>query len=343
MSLKLCVIGVGHMGRIHADKLEEIEGVTLCGLIDADHGCLEEASKKHTAPRFNNHREALPFADAALIATPTETHYAIAKDCLEKGIHVFMEKPITATAREAEELIALAGKKQLILQVGHLERFSPAFAKALRYVKDPMFIEAQRVSMFTGRSTDIDVIMDLMIHDIDLVLSIAGGKVTDVRAQGTPVVTDKIDVANARIEFDSGCVASLTASRASKRKERTFKIFQKDRYFNLDLLKGRMTAIARGNEGAVQLEEYQAEQIDPVKDELMEFVRAIQEKRQPRVEGQHGLRALLLANLIRESIDSRCHARRNLSSEHGEREGVAPGAGYPLAGVPEGATRAPRE
>jgi len=200
--------------------------------------------------------------------------------------------------------------KNLVLQVGHLERFSPAFAKALRYVKDPMFIEAQRVSMFTGRSADIDVIMDLMIHDIDLVLSIAEGKVTDVRAQGTPVVTDKIDVANARIQFESGCVASLTASRASKRKERTFKIFQKDRYFDLDLLKGRMTAFTRGNNGSVQLEEYQAERLDPVKDELKEFVRAIQEKRQPQVEGKHGLKALVLANLIREAIEKNLAERR---------------------------------
>ncbi|HME42558.1 MAG TPA: Gfo/Idh/MocA family oxidoreductase [Syntrophorhabdales bacterium] len=310
MSLKLCVIGVGHMGRIHASKLKEIEGVTLCGLVDADHGCLEEASKKHSAPHFNHHMQALQLTDAALIATPTETHYEIAKDCLEKGIHVFMEKPITATVREAEELIALARAKHLVLQVGHLERFSPAFARAMRYVKDPMFIEAQRVSIFTGRSTDIDVIMDLMIHDIDLVLSIAGGEVTDVRAQGTQVVTNKIDVANARIEFDSGCVASLTASRASKRKERTFKIFQKDRYFNLDLLKGRMTTLTRDTKGTSQVEEYEAEQIDPVKDELRDFVCAIQERRQPRVEGGHGLRALVLANLIKEAIENNLAERR---------------------------------
>jgi predicted dehydrogenase len=310
MSLKLCVIGMGHMGRIHADKVKEMESVVLCGLIDADHACLEEASKKHATPCFRDHRQILSRADAALIATPTETHYAIAKDCLERGIHVFMEKPITATAGEAEELIALAKAKQLVLQVGHLERFSPAFARALRYVKDPMFIEAQRISMFTGRSTDIDVIMDLMIHDIDLVLSIAGGKVTDVRAQGTPVVTNKIDLANARIEFESGCVASLTASRASKKKERTFKIFQKDRYLNIDLLKGHMTALARDNKGSVRLEDYQAEQIDPVKDELNDFVHAIQEKREPRVEGEHGLKALLLANLIKEAIEKNLAERR---------------------------------
>jgi predicted dehydrogenase len=310
MPLKLCVIGVGHMGRIHADKLKEMEGVTLCGLIDADQRSLEEASKKHTAPRFRDHKQVLPLADAALIATPTETHYAIAKDCLQRGIHVFMEKPITATAQEAEELIALARAKHLVLQVGHLERFSPAFAQALNYIKEPMFIEAQRISMFTGRSTDIDVIMDLMIHDIDLVLSIAGSKVTDVRAQGTPVVTEKIDVANARIEFEGGCVASLTASRASKRKERTFKIFQKDRYLSLDLLKGRMVAVTKNSEGGMQLEEFQADKIDPVEDELREFVHAIREKRKPRVEGEHGLRALLLANLIKDSIQKHLAERR---------------------------------
>jgi len=310
MSLRICVIGVGHMGRVHAEKLKEMEGVALCGLVDADHNCLEEASKKHSAPLFSDYREALPLIDAALIATPTRTHYAIARDCLEKGIHVFMEKPITTTPEEAEELVATARTKELILQVGHLERFSPAFLTALRHIKDPMFIEAQRISTFTGRSTDIDVVMDLMIHDIDLVLSIAGGDITDVRAQGTPVVTDKIDVANARIEFGGGCVASLTASRASRKKERTFKIFQKERYFDLDLLKGRMKAFARGPKGTVRMEEYQADRIDPVKDELREFVQAVKEKRQPRVEGEHGLRALLLANLIRESIKENLAKRR---------------------------------
>ncbi|HVN22787.1 MAG TPA: Gfo/Idh/MocA family oxidoreductase [Syntrophorhabdales bacterium] len=310
MPLKICVIGVGHMGRIHAEKLKEMEGVVLCGLIDADHNCLEEASRKHSAPCFSDYKKVLPLIDAALIATPTRTHYAIARDCLEKGVHVFMEKPITTTPAEAEELIATARAKKLVLQVGHLERFSPAFLKALRHIKDPIFIEAQRISTFTGRSTDIDVVMDLMIHDIDLVLSIARGEVIDVRAQGTPVVTDKIDVANARIEFEGGCVASLTASRASKKKERSFKIFQKERYFDLDLLKGRMTALARGSKGTVRLEEYQAEKIDPVKAELMEFIEAVKERRQPRVEGEHGLRALLLANLIRESIKQNLANRR---------------------------------
>ncbi len=310
MPLNVCVIGVGHMGRIHASKLKEMTDVTLCGLIDADEGCLAEVSRKHTAPGFSDYREALSFTDAVLIATPTRTHYAIAKECLEKGIHVFMEKPITATTQEAEELIALARTKKVILQVGHLERFSPAFLNALRHVKDPLFIEAQRISTFTGRSTDIDVVMDLMIHDIDLVLSITAGKITDVRARGTPVVTDKVDVANARVEFDCGCVASLSASRASKKKERTFKIFQKERYFDLDLLKGHMTTIARGSNGAVHTEEYQAETIDPVKDELQEFIQAIRERRKPRVEGEHGLNALVLANLIRESIQENLARQR---------------------------------
>jgi predicted dehydrogenase len=310
MPLKICVIGVGHMGRIHADKLKQMEDVALCGLVDADDACLEEASHRHSTPPFKNHAEVLAVAQAAVIATPTETHYAIAKDCLERGVHVFMEKPITSTVREAEELIELARKKQVILQVGHLERFSPAFGRALPYIKDPMFIEAQRISPFSGRSTDIDVIFDLMIHDIDLALTIAKGEVRDVRAQGTPVVTDKTDVANARIEFSGGCVASLTASRVSKKKERTFKIFQENGFFNLDLLKGKLTASIKDKEGAVQVEEYQAEEIDPVKDELREFIYAILEKRKPRVEGEHGLQALRLANLIKESIEQDLGQRR---------------------------------
>jgi predicted dehydrogenase len=309
MPLKLCVIGLGHMGRIHADKLKQMKDVVLCGLVDADRACLEDASRKHSAPCFRGHGEALAAAEAAVIATPTDTHYALAKECLERGIHVFMEKPITATVREAEELIELANRKRLVLQVGHLERFSPAFRRAAAYVKAPLFIEAQRISPFSGRSTDIDVIFDLMIHDIDLVLSIAKGEVCDVRAQGTRVVTDKIDVANARIEFSGGCVASLTASRASKKKERTFKVFQADGYCNLDLLKGRMTAAVKDGAGAVRVEEYQAEEIDPVKDELLDFVQAVRERRKPLVEGAHGLRALVLANRVKEYIASAGQAR----------------------------------
>ena len=301
--MKVCVIGVGHMGRIHAEKLRDMAGVSLCGLVDADTNSLEQAKTKHTAPRFTDHKQVLSIAEAAVIATPTETHYAIARDCLDRGLHVFMEKPFTSTPEQARELIDLARTKQLILQVGHLERFSPAFREALATIKDPMFIEAQRISTFPNRSTDIDVIMDLMIHDIDLVLSVVKSNVTDVQAQGTPVVTDKIDVANARIEFGSGCVASLTASRASKKKERTFKVFQKDRYITLDLLKGKMTAAVREKNGAIHLEEYQAERIDPVMDELVDFVESIRQKRKPKVEGEHGLQALLLANLIKQATE----------------------------------------
>lgn len=301
--MKICVIGMGHMGKIHAEKLRDMAGISLCGLADTDRNSLEQAKAKHSAPRFIDHKELLPIANAAVIATPTETHYSIAKDCLTSGIHVFMEKPITSTAEQARELIELAQKRDLIFQVGHLERFSPAFRAALGTINEPMFIEAQRISTFPGRSTDIDVIMDLMIHDLDLVLSIVKSTVTDVQAQGTPVVTDKIDVANARIEFASGCVASLTASRASKKKERTFKVFQKDRFISLDLLKGKMTAAVREKNGSTHLEEYQAERIDPVMDELVDFVEAIRQKRKPKVEGEHGLQALLLANLIKQATE----------------------------------------
>jgi predicted dehydrogenase len=310
MSMKVCVIGVGHMGRIHAEKLRDMEGVSLCGLADADRNSLEQVKTKHTAPRFIDHKQVLGLADAAVIATPTETHYAIAKDCLERGVHIFIEKPLTSTAEQARELIELARTKNLTLQVGHLERFSPAFREALRTINDPMFIEAQRISTFPNRSTDIDVIMDLMIHDIDLVLSVVKSNVIDVQAQGTPVVTDKIDVANARIEFGNGCVASLTASRASKKKERTFKVFQKDRYITLDLLKGKMTAAVREKNGSIHLEEYQAERIDPVLDELVDFVEAIRQKRKPKVEGEHGLQALLLANLIKQATEKNLAGHR---------------------------------
>jgi predicted dehydrogenase len=279
-----------------------MDDVELVGVVDTDISQARELASRHGIPQFTKYEKLLDKAEAIIIATPTETHYEIARDVLARGIHVFMEKPITSKIEDAEKLIALAAANNVALQIGHLERFSPAFRHAYPLIHNPLYIGASRVSPFTGRSTDVDVVLDLMIHDLDLALFIVKGDVVDVKAEGTPVVTETIDMASARIEFSNGCVANLSVSRVAQKRERVFRIFQRKRYFSLDLLRGKMTTATKNKEGAIDVEEYEAETIDPVKDELREFVGAIADKRKPHVEGEHGLQALILANRVKESI-----------------------------------------
>jgi predicted dehydrogenase len=302
MPLKIGVVGVGHMGRIHAIKLLAMDDVILVGIADTADECLEGFTREHNTSCFRDHRELL-HVEAVVIATPTETHYETAKYFMEHGIHVFLEKPITSTPDQAHELIGLANSRGLVFQVGHLERFSPPFLNAGPLITNPLFIEAQRLSPFTGRSTDIDVVFDLMIHDIDLTLSIVSSDVREIRAQGTPVVTSKIDAASARIEFTCGCVANLTASRVSVERERIFRIFQKDRYLSIDLMRGKMLAAVKNSQEGLTIKEFEAERMDPVGEELGEFVQSIRGSRRPRVEGEDGLRALLVANDIKAEIE----------------------------------------
>ncbi len=246
MPLRFCLIGAGRMGRIHAQKLAGMKDVALTCVIDADPRQASETARLHGARDAVHYSRALEDGlQAAVIASPTETHYAVARLLLENGVHVFVEKPIAAHPAEARELIALAKKNSLVLQVGHLERFSPPFRRAQTAIRAPFLIEARRTGPFTGRSTDIDVVHDVMIHDIDLVLSLVKSDITRIDARGTPVLTEKIDVARARIEFAGGCVATLTASRVSGTRERVFTVFEEGRYFSLDLAAGRMFSAKR--------------------------------------------------------------------------------------------------
>lgn len=304
MPLKLCLIGAGHMGKIHAQKLARMRGVTLSCIVDTDVAQAEETARRHGVPVADHYGRALADGlQAAVIASTTETHYSLARDLLERGVHVFIEKPVAACPADARKLIALARKNGLVLQVGHLERFSPPFRRARATIRDPLFLEAHRISPFTGRSTDIDVIHDLMIHDIDLVLSLARGDIAHVAARGTPVFTERIDVATARIEFTSGCIATLFASRASATKERLFRVFEKDRYYALNLAAGEMFSVKKGAQGKPESHTYRASRQDPVHDELRAFVRAIRQRGDALVDGEDGLRALLLADRITGEIE----------------------------------------
>jgi predicted dehydrogenase len=298
--MRIVVVGTGHMGRIHLEKLSAMKEVEVAGLVDVDSQRVKELSDRYGVPSFTAYREALPLCDGVVIATPTESHYRIAKEFLEKGCHIFVEKPVTSDEKEAQELIDIGAKKGLIFQVGHLERHNPAFAEAISQIRKPLYIEAYRASPFTGRSTDVSVVLDVMIHDIDLVLSLAKDRVRDVRVTGFPFVSEKLDMVNARIEFEKGCVASITASRVWTTRVRRMAVFEKERYFDLDLLTGKLIVATKGGENSVETKSYEAPRADSVAQELTEFVAAIRGKTKPCVTGEDGLRALALANLIEE-------------------------------------------
>jgi predicted dehydrogenase len=302
MPIKIALVGGGHMGRIHLEKLSSFDEIQLAGVADVDTDRINVITQQFKIPVFNDYRKLLGNTDGVVIATPTETHYKIAKDFLEAGTHVFIEKPITSSQKEAKELIEFSKTRQLILQVGFLERFNPAFLKSLSLIKKPLFVESRRSSEFTGRSIDIDVILDLMIHDIDLILSIVQEDVCDIRAQGVSFIMDKLDVASARIEFVNGCIANLNANRISAKKERTLTIFEKNQNLFIDLLNRRVVFTVKKNGGNINTEEYSVDQIDAVKYEIAAFIQSIDKGTGPIVKGEDGLRALALADQIKQYI-----------------------------------------
>jgi len=302
MPLRIALVGAGHMGRIHLEKLASFSDVQLAGVADVDAERAAELAERYTVPCFQDYRKLLGTADGVIVATPTETHYPIARDFLESGAHVLIEKPITSNQEEAINLIRLQQQKELILQVGFLERFNPAFVKSLSFVHEPLIVESSRASGFTGRSTDIDVVLDLMIHDIDLVLSIVKQDVRDVRAQGISFVMDKLDMASARIEFTNGCVANFNANRISAKKERTLTIFEKSRNLYIDLLNRRVIVAVREDGGNITTDEYSVDQLDAVQQEISKFIESIALRGKPVVSGEDGLRALALADRIKQYI-----------------------------------------
>lgn len=304
MSIKIAVIGLGHMGRIHLNKLNGFEDVNISAIVDTDSTATVELSKLTGADVYGDYLDAIASCDGAVISTPTETHYSVGKALLDAGKHVFMEKPITTSPAEAEELISIARKNELIFQIGHLERFNPAFLQALPLIQKPMLIEATRISPFTGRSTDVDVVLDLMIHDLDLVLSLVRSEIHNVSAQGVCFMTEKLDAVAARIEFVDGCVATITASRISPKRERNITVYEADKSLSIDLLQGKLISIIKNGDGVVT-KEFAAARIDPVADELREFVNAMAGGKSPIIQGTDGLKALLLAARIKEYIKDR--------------------------------------
>lgn len=302
------VIGVGYLGRFHAQKYAQAAQCDLVGVVDARQEARDAVAAEVGTRAIADHRELLGAVEAVSVVTPTPEHFSIARDFLESGAHVLVEKPITETPREARQLIELAAGRGRILQVGHLERFNSAILAAEPYLRSPRFVECHRLAPYRERGTDVNVVLDLMIHDIDIVQTIVGAPVKTIDAVGTAVFSEDIDIANARITFANGCIVNATASRVSLKTERKMRIFEDDAYLSLDLQQKILTLIRkRGPEEPagplpVTIEEQSLEPGDALKAEIESFLGCIRDGRPPVVTGEAGLMALETAMRVSEQV-----------------------------------------
>ncbi|MDX1432249.1 MAG: Gfo/Idh/MocA family oxidoreductase [Gammaproteobacteria bacterium] len=309
-SIRAGVIGVGYLGAFHAEKLAEDAGAELVAVSDIAADRRREVGGRLGVTACDDYRELLDSVEAVSIVVPTDLHYGIARTCLEHGVHVLVEKPITQTPAEAAELIELAAARGLVLQVGHLERFNPAIRALEPMLERPRFVESVRVAPFKERGTEVDVVLDLMIHDIDLIQHIVGSPIASIEAVGAAVITRKPDVANARIRFESGCIANVTAGRTSLKTERKIRIFQDTCYVSADLHQKKLTVHRRG-EGVwdsetipLTVETIDCPREDALRLEIAAFLDAVREGKPPPVPGEDGKRALETALVIVEQLEA---------------------------------------
>jgi len=300
--VRAAVVGVGHLGRHHARVLAGLPDVTLVGVVDADAARAAETAQATGAPVVSRVADLIGQVDAVSVAVPTEAHAAVAIPLLEAGIHVLVEKPMTRSIAEADGLLAAAARSGAVLAVGHIEHFNPAVQAARPHIQDPRFIEVHRLGTFPERSLDIDVVFDLMIHDIGLVLEVVGSDVVGIEAVGVPVLTPRVDIANARLKFANGCIANLTASRISREQVRKIRFFQRNTYLSVDYkaqevevwrLVPQAGAMPRIDGGKLDVQ-----RDEPLKRELADFIGAVRARRAPGVTGAQGRAALVLANEI---------------------------------------------
>jgi predicted dehydrogenase len=318
--LRTAVIGVGYMGKFHAEKLAACTEAELVALADRDAARAREIAAALGCAAVADFRELLGRIDAACVAVPTALHREVVGACLEAGVHVLVEKPLARSLEEADALLERARTRNLVLQVGHLERFNPAFRALAARPARPLFIDIERLSAFKPRGADVDVVLDLMIHDLDLVLALARAPVAAVSASGFRVLTGAIDIANAQIEFADGCVASLAASRVSQSAVRKFRVFWRDLYVSADLQGHRLRYVRRRGaggasgvegspasiaDGSIEETEERFEQTDALRAQAEAFVRAAKERAAPQVTGEEGRRALALALRVSELVRER--------------------------------------
>ena len=296
--LKTAVIGVGYLGKFHAEKYAMLENSELVAVVDADADTAKAIADKYGVKALTDYHELLGKVDAVSIAAPTTMHHQIARDFLEHDCHVLIEKPITVTVDQADDLIELAITNDLMIQVGHLERFNAAMMDLSGVLKTPTFIESHRLAPFNPRATDVNVILDLMIHDIDIILDIVKSDIKEIRASGTPVLTNSTDIANVRLEFENGCVANVTASRVSAKTERKMRIFQDDAYIAVDFHNRELDIYRKGEKemhpGIPEIisEKSTYENSDALKLEIMAFIDSIHHGTPTLVSGEDGRRAL---------------------------------------------------
>jgi len=300
------IVGVGYVGQYHSEKYAASNNAELVGVVDIDRSRADQVGKKLGVASFTDYRELLGQVRCVSIAVPTRLHYEVSREFLAAGIDVLVEKPMAATIEEGKQLVELARDQRLVLQVGHLERFNPAIRKLEGIIKDPKFVECHRLAPFVERGTDVDVVMDLMIHDIDVIASLVRSPVQRVDAVGVPVLTDKPDIANARITFSNGCIANVTSSRVSLKRERKIRFFQPDAYISIDYDQKRAQIYQRPGKGAgwkdIRAETIEFKEGDALADEIESFLDAVRSRGLPLVSGEEGLRALEIASMISERL-----------------------------------------
>ena len=296
--LKIGVVGVGYIGELHARIYSSMDDVELVGVVDINKKRADEIAKRYDTTPYYDYHHILNKVDAVSIAVPTVYHYPIGLDFVKNKVDVLMEKPITSTLSEADDLVANALEKDVVLQVGHVERFNPAVLKMRKYITRPGFIEAHRIGPYVGRGIDVDVILDLMVHDIDIIISIVNSDIIDIRAIGVPVLTERIDIANGRLEFASGCIANMTASRVSREKIRKIRIFQHDTYVSLDYARQTLAVFTRTKkDGEIKIhsKEIRPPKKDLLQEELKAFISSVRTRTTPPVTGEDGKKALDVA------------------------------------------------
>lgn len=306
--IRTAVVGVGYLGGFHAEKYAALPDSDLVAVVDVDRERAESVAARLGTRAITNHRDILGMVDAVSISVPTQFHFEVARDFLLQGTSILLEKPITTTLEEADELIRIAHENEAVLQVGHLERFNPVLMALDGILIEPRFIESIRIAPFKPRGTDVNVVLDLMIHDIDIIQHIVKSPIKRIDSIGAPVFTDEEDIANARIQFENGCVANVTASRISLKSERRMRVFQADAYITLDF-QNKKVAVFRKGDGEmfpgipnVAIDQRELEQGDVLKTEIESFLQAVATKKQPVVTGEDGRRALETALRINRKL-----------------------------------------
>jgi len=305
--IRVGIVGIGYLGKYHLEKYLAINGVEVVGVCDTNQEIGKKIAADHGIGHTADYRDFIGKVDAVSVVVPTVHHHRVAIDFLNAGVDVFVEKPITTSLAEAQSLIDTAQSRDLILQVGHLERFNPAVLALQGTMREPMFIESHRLSPFPDRSVDIDVILDLMIHDIDIILNVVKSPISHIDAVGVPIITDQVDIVNARLNFESGCVANVTASRVSAEKMRKIRIFQSDAYISIDYAAQKITVYKRisneKNGMSIVKQDMDISPSDYLADEIRSFVDSVRTRKTPPVTGRDGKRALEVAMMIRERLE----------------------------------------